>query len=270
MADSGRIANRVIAAALILSFAATILLITQNNDLFGYALLATVFFATALTALPSIMFGLRTFRKGSGTEPPVVSRGMRAAVTLSSICLIAVGALWMYITSEGAILVRGAGALLVAFGILMIVRVWRTAASADQGRRLEYGGSMAVGVLVVFLGIVSIPKFACGCGGTKEKAYVAAMRSDLRNLMTAEEAFFADSLRYASMAEMDSSRFYYTTSGVTLVDLVAQDTVGFYAYVRHSTTTQECGIWVGLKPADGMHKANEGEPKCWPAPRTNE
>ena len=62
---------------------------------------------------------------------------------------------------------------------------------------------------------------------------------------------------------MDSSVFYSTTSGVTLVELVAQDTVGFYASVRHSTTTQQCGIWVGLRPADGMHKASEGEPKCW-------
>lgn len=255
MADPGRIAHRVVAAALILSLAATIVLITQNNDLFGYALLATVVFATVLTAMPSILFALR--------RPPVVSRGMRAAVTFSSICVIIVGALWLYITSEGSMLVRAAGALVVLFGVMMIVRVWRTAASADQGRRLEYGGSMAVGVLVVFLGIVSIPKFACGCGGTKEKAYVAAMKSDLRNLMTAEEAFFADSLRYAAKAEMDSSRFYYTTSGVTLVDLVARDTVGFYAYVRHSTTTQQCGIWVGLRPADGMHKAREGEPKCW-------
>ena len=183
MADPGRIANRVIAAALILSLAATIVLITQNNDLFGFALLATAFFALALTALPSVLFGLRTFRRVSG-EPPVISRGMRAAVTFSSICVITAGALWMYITREGSILVRGAGALLIAFGILMIVRAWRTAPS-DQGPRLEYGGSMAVGALFVFLAIVSIPKFACGCGGTKEKAYVAAMKSDLRNLMTA-------------------------------------------------------------------------------------
>jgi hypothetical protein len=260
--DSGRIANRVIATALIVSLAATILLIIQNNELFGLAAVATVVFALALTALPSILFGLRTFRRTTGAEPPAISRGMRAAVTFSSICLIVVGALWTYFTREGAILVRGAGAAFVAFGILMIVRAWRTAALADQGRRLEYGGSMAVGVLFVFLAAVSIPKFACGCGGTKEKAYVAQMKSDLRNLLTAEEAYFSDSLRYGTKAEVD----YLTTSGVTLVDLVARDTLGFYAYVRHSSTAQECGIWMGLRPADGMHKANEGEPTCWPAP----
>jgi hypothetical protein len=95
------------------------------------------------------------------------------------------------------------------------------------------------------------------------------MKSDLRNLVTAEEAYFADHLRYASKTELGADMgniSYLTTSGVTLVDLVAQDTTGFYAYVTHSTTTQQCGIWVGLRPADGMHEAREGEPKCWPAP----
>ena len=51
-------------------------------------------------------------------------------------------------------------------------------------------------IVVVIIGIlaaIAIPKFA----NTKEKAYIAAMKSDLRNLVTAEEAFFADSVRYA-------------------------------------------------------------------------
>jgi hypothetical protein len=260
VADSGRIANRIIAAALILSLAATILLLSQNNELFFLPLLATVVFALALTALPSILFAVR--------RPTLVSRGMRAAVTCSAICLIVVGTLWLYMTSGAAVLVRAAGVLPLAFGVLMIVRVWRTAAAADGGPRLEYGGSMAVGVLFVFFAAVSIPKFACGCGGTKEKAYVAAMKSDLRNLVTAEEAFFSDHLRYASKADLGDS-IYVMSSGVTLVDLVARDSMGFYAYASHSTTTEQCGIWVGLRPPDGMHDAKEGEPKCWPAPRGN-
>jgi len=44
-------------------------------------------------------------------------------------------------------------------------------------------------IVVVIIGIlaaIAIPKFA----STKEKAYLASMRSDLRNLATTEEGFF--------------------------------------------------------------------------------
>src|ERR687891_1614852 len=50
-------------------------------------------------------------------------------------------------------------------------------------------------IVVVIIGIlaaIAIPKFA----STKEKAYLAAMKSDLRNLVTAEEAYFADNTAY--------------------------------------------------------------------------
>ena len=53
-------------------------------------------------------------------------------------------------------------------------------------------------IVVVIIGIlaaIAIPKFA----NTKVKAYTAAMKSDLRNLVTAEEAYFADSAHYTSL-----------------------------------------------------------------------
>src|SRR5690348_4690167 len=46
-------------------------------------------------------------------------------------------------------------------------------------------------IVVVMIGIlaaIAIPKFA----NTKEKAYLATMKSDLRNLITAEESYFGD------------------------------------------------------------------------------
>jgi type IV pilus assembly protein PilA len=52
-------------------------------------------------------------------------------------------------------------------------------------------------IVVVIIGIlaaIAIPKFA----NTKAKAYIASMKSDLRNLVTAEEAFFADSVKYSA------------------------------------------------------------------------
>src|SRR5438270_12212239 len=35
----------------------------------------------------------------------------------------------------------------------------------------------------------------------KAKAYIASMKSDLRNLVTAEEAYFADSVKYTARSE---------------------------------------------------------------------
>src|SRR5919112_848662 len=52
-------------------------------------------------------------------------------------------------------------------------------------------------IVVVIIGIlaaIAIPKFA----NTKEKAYMASMKSDLRNLVTAQEAYFSDHTTYGS------------------------------------------------------------------------
>jgi type IV pilus assembly protein PilA len=50
-------------------------------------------------------------------------------------------------------------------------------------------------IVVVIIGIlaaIAIPKFA----STKEKAYLGTMKSDLRNLVTAEESYFYDNNTY--------------------------------------------------------------------------
>src|SRR5205814_9836396 len=52
-------------------------------------------------------------------------------------------------------------------------------------------------IVVVIIGIlaaIAIPKFA----NTKSKAYVTAMKSDLRNLVSAQESFFSDSAKYTT------------------------------------------------------------------------
>jgi prepilin-type N-terminal cleavage/methylation domain-containing protein len=52
-------------------------------------------------------------------------------------------------------------------------------------------------ITVVVIGIlagIAVPKF----NGSRRKAYIAAMQSDLRNLVSAEEVFYSDSSRYTS------------------------------------------------------------------------
>ena len=109
-------------------------------------------------------------------------------------------------------------------------------------------------IVVVIIGIlaaIAIPKFA----NTKEKAYLASMKSDLRNLITAEEAYFADSVKYTS----NLGTAYATTTGV-VGPTITVTADGFTATVSHTTTTKTCSVYVGstsLAPAN-----KEGEPKC--------
>src|SRR3970040_2497138 len=94
-------------------------------------------------------------------------------------------------------------------------------------------------IVVVIIGILSaiaIPKFA----NTKEKAYLASMKSDLRNLITAEEAYFADSVKYTS----NLGTAYATTSGV-VGPTITVTADGFNATVSHTTTLKTCAVYVG-------------------------
>ena len=98
-------------------------------------------------------------------------------------------------------------------------------------------------IVVVIIGIlaaIAIPKFA----NTKEKAYLASMKSDLRNLITAEEAYFADSVKYTS----NLGTAYATTSGV-VGPTITVTADGFTANVTHTTTTKTCSVYVGSTAA---------------------
>src|SRR5437899_7696580 len=46
---------------------------------------------------------------------------------------------------------------------------------------------------------------------SKEKAYLASMKSDLRNLVTAEEAYFADSVKYTAAYGAGGINFVQST-----------------------------------------------------------
>ncbi len=106
-------------------------------------------------------------------------------------------------------------------------------------------------IVVVIIGIlaaIAIPKFS----NTKEKAYIATMKVDLRNLMTAQESYFADNAAYTT--ELTTSQ-YQPSSGVTVsVGSVGAGT--FNATASYSGgTTRTCTITVG-------EGENDGEPVC--------
>ena len=109
-------------------------------------------------------------------------------------------------------------------------------------------------IVVVIIGIlaaIAIPKFA----NTKEKAYVAAMKSDLRNMVTAQEAYFSDNTTYA--ASTGALTNYSSSTGVTVTMTSASGT-GWAATAKHNGTTKTCSLWIGTTAGSG----NEGEPTC--------
>jgi prepilin-type N-terminal cleavage/methylation domain-containing protein len=115
-------------------------------------------------------------------------------------------------------------------------------------------------IVVVIIGIlaaIAIPKFA----STKEKAYITAMRSDLRNMMTAQESYFSDYGTYSTTTG-NLKGFSQTTGVWVAIDASVTDGAGWYASSTHVSlaSTQTCQIAVGK--AATTKTLNEGEPKC--------
>ena len=116
-------------------------------------------------------------------------------------------------------------------------------------------------IVVVIIGIlaaIAIPKFA----NTKEKAYLASMKSDLRNLVSAEEAHFSDFNAYApaiGATQSNGVAAFVPSAGVTIAVTIAAP--GWQATATHSQTAKTCAIFANGAAAVAP-AVNEGEPKC--------
>jgi prepilin-type N-terminal cleavage/methylation domain-containing protein len=137
-------------------------------------------------------------------------------------------------------------------------------------------------IVVVIIGIlaaIAIPKFA----NTKEKAVVAGMKSDLRNLVTAQEAFFSGNQTYATgiaAAEAPApaspacggSVAFGPTQGNIPVLVGGCTAAGWAATISNPAATSAandvCGVFVGdpvtFAPLAGLAATDtEGAPKCY-------
>lgn len=109
-------------------------------------------------------------------------------------------------------------------------------------------------IVVVIIGIlaaIAIPKFQ----NTKGKANAAALRSDLRNLATAQESYFFETEIYTTVL---SDLKYNSSPGVT-ISIVNATASGWSAKATHPASFPlTCAIFVGnvaaLAPAtvDGL------------------
>ncbi|MEJ2187138.1 MAG: prepilin-type N-terminal cleavage/methylation domain-containing protein [Gemmatimonadota bacterium] len=109
-------------------------------------------------------------------------------------------------------------------------------------------------IVVVIIGIlaaIAIPKFS----KTREKAYVSAMQSDLRNLQTSEEIYYSDpanAYQYTSATmtpgQSNAGLEFAPSQGVTIVVAAGSNADGPYysAVATHASgISTSCSVIVG-------------------------
>lgn len=114
---------------------------------------------------------------------------------------------------------------------------------------------MIVTVIVGILAMVAMPLFT----STKEEAYVATMKSDLRNVTVAQESYLADNQVYAD--EISALDFEPSDAVEIAIELADEDERGWTAEASHRNTPITCAIFVGTLDPVGPAE-EEGVPAC--------
>ena len=116
-------------------------------------------------------------------------------------------------------------------------------------------------IVVVIIGIlaaIAIPKFAT----TKDKAKLASVKTDIRNYMTAQEAYFSDNAKYGDAAALAGAGYNFTFSSGNAATASSGDAAGYDVTVQNasiSAGTKSCQVAVGGKAAAA---ADDGVIKC--------
>ena len=102
-------------------------------------------------------------------------------------------------------------------------------------------------IVVVIIGIlaaIAIPKFR----NSKERAIISQMRSDLRNMVTAQESYIADAATYYNGPIPGPAMAYGPSQNVT-VTLSSVTTTGWAAVATSTATSRTCAIFIGTAAA---------------------
>ncbi len=101
---------------------------------------------------------------------------------------------------------------------------------------------LLVVVIIGILAALAIPKFA----NTKDRAYIAQMKTDLRNLATAEESFFYDSSAYTTNFTLMNK--YAPSIGISVV-ITEATAKGWSATASSANTYHQCALFSGQAAA---------------------
>ena len=139
--------------------------------------------------------------------------------------------------------------------------------SHGQRSRLSYNGRkrqsgftlielLIVVVIIGILAAIAIPKFS----STKGKAYIAAIKSDLKNFASAQESYYYDNGAYYNGAVPNANISFSPSNGVNIT-VTAADVGGWAATATHGIVPNTCAIYVGGAAAPAPATA-EGSPAC--------
>ena len=109
-------------------------------------------------------------------------------------------------------------------------------------------------VIIGLLASVLIPRFA----NTRARAFLASMKSDLRNLASAEEEYFYDQQAYTTA--LGNLAAFRPSTGVTIVVGEAHQG-GWSATASHANVTRQCFLFVGNATPVGA-ATTEGQITC--------
>jgi hypothetical protein len=244
----GRRINRVLFAVMLAGVAAFVAALLLDSELLFVALAVAFVSAALVFVLPAITLAVPAFR----SQPAAARAALRVPALISGVGVALLGALLARASTAAAAF--AVGLVLVATGAWAAAQALALPGGvAASTTRSALGHTAAVGLAALAGLFVAgvVPKLA----GTKTRAYVAAMRADLRNLVTAEEAYFADSLKYTT----DLGPWYAPTSGVVgpTITLTAD---GWTAQAGHTASVYHCAVFVGSTPLAPATAATE--PAC--------
>jgi type II secretion system protein G len=107
-------------------------------------------------------------------------------------------------------------------------------------------------VVVVILGLlaaIAIPKMSA----TKDKSKMASVKSDLRNTMTAEEAYFYDFATFGTLSQLMANSNYSLSTGNT--GTVTATSNGYTATISNGTISSgstQCTVQSGAGATSGV------------------
>ena len=117
-------------------------------------------------------------------------------------------------------------------------------------------------IVVVIIGIlaaIAIPKFSA----TREKAYFAAMKSDLKNLASQQEIYYSDTYAYSATP---ADLAFTNSDGVTVTITISTAADGWNATATHAAlgTTEGCAMYYGnhTAPTTPTTPTQPGEVAC--------
>lgn len=212
----GRRPMRLLGLLLILICAIAGLGLVMGREMHGLPFLAMALSGWLLASAPAIVFLVHSItrrRDGVGTA-------MRRSATGSGFALLTLGCMAVLLERVTRDLMLPVNTRLfsyvgygfLALGAAVLVSAWtvpRTVPGTADRFVFRHKNQTVSGLVLALIVFILLPKFS---GGRMSLAYLNVSRSDLRNLVLAQETFFRDSARYTASL---SSLQFRPSSGTT-------------------------------------------------------